>query len=66
MLRLSQTEAQYVQDILDLWIDGYKDTAEDAEDGEVPVLMDQMEVAMRVRERIRRRVRRTRKGTGTL
>lgn len=51
-LRLSTKEAEYLLDALDVWIDGYKDTAGVAEDEEIQGLYDSMAVAIDVRQRL--------------
>jgi len=57
--RLTLTEAMYLMDVLDIWIDGYKDTADEAENNtEVSELMGQMDIGMSVRSKLFRKLRR--------
>lgn len=57
-LPITVDEGKYMLEILDNWIEGYKETAVEAADDEVPQLVKDMERAMVIREKVRRYVRR--------
>lgn len=58
-LRLDVEEAMYLLDALDCWVDGYKETAEEAESSEeIERLMDQMSIGQSVRNKLWRRIKR--------
>ena len=65
-IKLSEDEATYLKDQLDMWIEGYADIDDDNMPTEVILeLLHNRETAEKIRERIWRRGRRRRKRTYT-
>lgn len=56
-LKLSRREALLLGDILDAWIDGYADSAYEAEDTQLVNLLHDRHEAQRILDRINRRLR---------
>ncbi len=57
-IKLSDNEATYLKDQLDMWIEGYADIDDDMPSEVVLELLANREMAQRIRERIWRRGRR--------
>lgn len=52
----TEDEVRYLVDIVDIWIEGHKDTGLDADDDEVPNLFENMSIAVDVRNKLWRRL----------
>ncbi len=52
---LTPEEAEYLKDTLDIWIEGYRDTASEARDhDEVERLMKDLDIGIKIRRKVNR------------